>query len=104
MDGYANARPLQPIDSIEENTDLQQNDAEKHVKHTVEELERFMVVIGMLDALALQLGINIVFTCHVFANLVVDPQVGEYSSWDLLLHSPKNFKTYGKLSKQAWRH
>ena len=39
LDGPANARPLQPIDSIEENTDLQQNDAEKHVKHTVEELE-----------------------------------------------------------------
>lgn len=58
--------------------------------------ERFMVVISMLDTLALQYGINIVFTCHVFANIVIDPQVGEYSSWDLLLHSPKNFKTYGK--------
>ena len=51
-----------------------------------------MVVIGMLDTLALYYGINIVFTCHVFANLVVDPQVGEYSSWDLLLHSPEELQ------------
>lgn len=40
--------------------------------------------------------INIVFTCHVFADKVVDPINGEYDSWDLLLHSPKNQKTYGK--------
>lgn len=48
------------------------------------------------DLLAIHFGINIVFTCHVFAAKIVDPTVGEYDSWDLLLHSPKNQKTYGK--------
>jgi hypothetical protein len=32
----------------------------------------------------------------VFAAKLVDPQNGEYDSWDLLMHSPKNNKTYGK--------
>ena len=41
-------------------------------------------------------GINIVLTCHVFAARVVDPTAGEYDTWDLLLHSPKNQKVYGK--------
>ncbi len=41
-------------------------------------------------------GINIVLTCHVFAARVVDPTAGEYDTWDLLLHSPKNQKAYGK--------
>ncbi len=41
-------------------------------------------------------GINILITSHVFASKVVDPTAGEYDSWDLLLHSPKNQKTYGK--------
>lgn len=41
-------------------------------------------------------GINIVLTCHVFAAKVIDPTAGEYDSWDLLLHSPKNQKSYGK--------
>ena len=48
------------------------------------------------DLLAVNYGINIVITCHVFAAKVVDPMVGEYDTWDLLLHSPKNQKTYGK--------
>jgi hypothetical protein len=48
------------------------------------------------DLLAVHFGINIVVTCHVFAAKIVDPTVGEYDSWDLLLHSPKNQKTYGK--------
>lgn len=48
------------------------------------------------DLLAIHFGINIVITCHVFAAKVVDPTVGEYDSWDLLMHSPKNQKTYGK--------
>lgn len=48
------------------------------------------------DVLATGFGINIIVTCHVFAAKVVDPTVGEYDSWDLLLHSPKNQKTYGK--------
>ena len=41
-------------------------------------------------------GINIILTCHVFAAKVIDPTAGEYASWDLLLHSPKNQKSYGK--------
>lgn len=48
------------------------------------------------DALATYGGINILLTCHVFAAKIVDPTAGEYDSWDLLLHSPKNQKTYGK--------
>lgn len=48
------------------------------------------------DYFATTYGINIIITCHVFAAKVVDPQSGEYDSWDLLLHSPKNQKTYGK--------
>ncbi len=52
--------------------------------------------LKMLDILAVLGGINIIFTCHVFSNKVADPTAGEYDSWDLLLHSPKNQKTYGK--------
>lgn len=49
-----------------------------------------------MDELAVHGGINCIVTCHVFAALVVDPAHGEYNTWDLLLHSPKNQKTYGK--------
>ena len=49
-----------------------------------------------MDELAFKYGINIVVTCHVFPSRVVDPAHGEYDTWDLLLHSPKNNKTYGK--------
>lgn len=49
-----------------------------------------------MDELAFYGGINIVVTCHVFPSRVVDPAHGEYDTWDLLLHSPKNNKTYGK--------
>lgn len=49
-----------------------------------------------MDELARNGGINIVCTCHAFASRVVDPAHGEYDTWDLLLHSPKNSKTYGK--------
>lgn len=48
------------------------------------------------DVLAVQYAINIVLTCHVFSAKIIDPTVGEYDCWDLLLHSPKNQKTYGK--------
>lgn len=48
------------------------------------------------DWLAACGNINIVLTCHVFAAKLIDPVNGEYDSWDLLLHSPKNQKTYGK--------
>lgn len=47
------------------------------------------------DELAFHGGINIIMTCHVFPSRVVDPAHGEYDTWDLLLHSPKNNKTYG---------
>jgi len=53
-------------------------------------------VLKQLDMLAVYAGINIIFTCHVFSSKVSDPTAGEYDSWDLLLHSPKNSKTYGK--------
>jgi hypothetical protein len=40
--------------------------------------------------------INIIIACHVFSSIVKDAAYGEYSTWDLLLHSPKNDKNYGK--------
>lgn len=52
--------------------------------------------LQQLDQLAVYGGLNIILTCHVFASKVIDPTAGEYDSWDLLLHSPKNQKTYGK--------
>lgn len=58
-----------------------------------EELDQFLQTC---DLLAVHAGINIVITCHVFSSKVMDPTSGEYDSWDLLLHSPKNNKTYGK--------
>lgn len=48
------------------------------------------------DDLAKHGGINIIVTCHVFAVKMLDPAFGEFDQWDLLLHSPKNSKTYGK--------
>lgn len=58
--------------------------------------EEFSIFLNMCDLLAVHAGINIVLTCHVFASKMMDPTSGEYDSWDLLLHSPKNMKTYGK--------
>lgn len=58
--------------------------------------ELFDNFLKKCDMLADTYGMNIVLTCHVFASRIVDPTVGEYDSWDLLLHSPKNQKTYGK--------
>jgi len=58
--------------------------------------ELFHAFLNKCDALAVHGGINIILTCHVFAAKVVDPTAGEYDTWDLLLHSPKNQKTYGK--------
>jgi hypothetical protein len=49
-----------------------------------------------MDELAFYGGINIIITCHDFPSRVTDPAHGEYDTWDLLLHSPKNNKTYGK--------
>ncbi len=56
----------------------------------------FSDFLESLDVLAVFYGINIIFTAHVFSSRVSDPTVGEYDCWDLLLHSPKNQKTYGK--------
>lgn len=58
--------------------------------------ELFGKFLTACDELAFYGGINIVLTCHVFAAKVIDPQSGEYDTWDLLLHSPKNQKNYGK--------
>lgn len=58
--------------------------------------EKFDRFLKKCDWLAAMCGINIIFTCHVFAAKLIDPNNGEYDSWDLLLHSPKNQKTYGK--------
>ncbi len=58
--------------------------------------ELFANFLAKCDLLALRGNINILLTCHVFAAKVVDPTAGEYDTWDLLLHSPKNQKTYGK--------
>lgn len=58
--------------------------------------EYFNELLRFFDVLAINAGMNIVLTCHVFSSKVVDPTSGEYDSWDLLLHSPKNNKTYGK--------
>jgi len=56
----------------------------------------FKDFLGWCDWLAINHGINIVFTAHAFASKVKDPLAGEYDSWDILLHSPKDMKTYGK--------
>lgn len=56
----------------------------------------FSDTLKQLDVLAVSYGINIIFTAHVFSAKIIDPTVGEYDSWDIQLHSPKNQKTYGK--------
>lgn len=56
----------------------------------------FQVWARYMDELAVHGKINVVVTCHVFAALALDPAHGEYNTWDLLLHTPKNQKTYGK--------
>jgi hypothetical protein len=48
------------------------------------------------DDLAEYAGVNIIVTCHIFVVRVIDPSAGEYDTFELLLHSPKNNKTYGK--------
>lgn len=58
--------------------------------------ELFHGFLTRCDNLAVHAGINIILTCHVFAAKLIDPTAGEYDSWDLLLHSPKNQKSYGK--------
>lgn len=58
--------------------------------------ELFGTFLSKCDVLATTYGINIVLTSHVFAARLTDPTAGEYDCWDLLLHSPKNQKSYGK--------
>lgn len=58
-------------------------------------LDEFNTVLQTLDRLSQSYGVNIVMTCHVFSSKVMDPTAGEYDTWDLLLSSPKNNKTYG---------
>jgi hypothetical protein len=53
-------------------------------------------ILSICDELALRGGINIIWTAHVFAAKMIDPAFGEFDAWDLLLHSPKNNKNYGK--------
>jgi hypothetical protein len=57
-------------------------------------LDEFNKILEAFDRLS-QYGVNIVLSCHVFSNKIMDPTAGEYDSWDLLLSSPKNAKTYG---------
>jgi len=58
--------------------------------------EKFDWFLKTCDVLSVQYGVNIILTCHVFSAKIMDPNAGEFDSWDLLLHSPKNQKTYGK--------
>lgn len=58
--------------------------------------DHFNTLLQQWDTLAVRAGINIILTCHVFSSTITDPTAGAYDSWDLLLHSPKNAKTYGK--------
>jgi hypothetical protein len=58
--------------------------------------ELFCDILSILDELAFYGGLNIIFTAHVFASKMIDPAFGEFDAWDLLLHSPKNNRNYGK--------
>ncbi len=58
--------------------------------------ELFGNFLSRCDWIATHGQVNIILTCHVFAAKVIDPAFGEYDTWDLLLHSPKNQKAYGK--------
>lgn len=58
-------------------------------------LNHFEAFLSKCDVLSRN-GINIFIASHVFASRIQDPTSGEYDAWDLLLHSPKNNKTYGK--------
>ena len=56
----------------------------------------FAAFMEKCDLLVEHAGINIILPTHAFADKVLDPSAGEYTSSNLLLHSPKNAKTYGK--------
>lgn len=65
-------------------------------KAYVQATDMYSDVLNTFDRLAVRYGVTIVMTCHVFAAKTVDPQFGEYDSWDLLLHAFKDQKRYGK--------
>jgi len=52
--------------------------------------------LAWCDMLVINARMTIVLTAHVFSAKVLDPQNGEYNTWDVQLHSPKDQKTYGK--------
>lgn len=56
----------------------------------------FAQFLEKCDVLVEYGGINIIMTSHVFADKIIDPAAGEFNTWNLLLHSPKNQQTYGK--------
>lgn len=56
----------------------------------------FAAFMEKCDLLVEHAGINIILPTHAFADKVLDPSAGEFNTWNLLLHSPKNAKTYGK--------
>jgi len=56
----------------------------------------FKVFLNKCDELASFGKVNIIMTCHVFPATVKDPIHGDYTTYDLLLHSPKNERSYGK--------
>lgn len=58
--------------------------------------ELFAKWLRYQDELAMYGKINIIVTCHVFVVRVADPDAGEYDTFELLMHSPKNAKSYGK--------
>ena len=58
--------------------------------------ELFENFLKQFDMLAVYGNINIIITAHAFASKAIDPTAGEYDVWELLLHSPKNNKAYGK--------
>lgn len=57
--------------------------------------DRFAEFLNKCDLLSINVGTHHIFACHTFTERVVDPTVGEYDMTQLLLHSPRNNKTYG---------
>ena len=55
----------------------------------------FTGILDGLDHIVTYHGINVIFTAHAFSAKHIDPSAGEFDIWDILLHSPKNSKTYG---------
>jgi hypothetical protein len=53
-------------------------------------------LIALLDILAIKHGINVVLTAHSMTFKATDSLLGEVWKTDIMLHSPKNDKVYGK--------